>query len=101
MATRKTTPKTQLVTRGPKPVGMLTQLADGTTEAVTTTLGAVSTTLSVGAKSLEIVDIKLDAIKMEAWTDLMETKAESIATLISMGMSQEDILASYKEHGFK
>jgi len=76
------------------------QTFDTTLGAVNSTLKTVGTTLSVLSKSAEIVDIKLDELKLEAWGDLQETRQETFDRLRALGMPEEEIQESFKYYNF-
>lgn len=107
MATTSRTKATKAATalaampRRRKEPGMVTETLNTTVGSLHTTLKTVNTTLSVVSKSAEIIDIKLDEIKLEAWADLQETRAETFAQLSAFGMTEEEIKESYAAHGFK
>lgn len=93
--------KTQPITIQRRRPGLVAETFNTGTEAVRTTLSTVNTTLQLVSKSAEIVDIKLDEIKLESWADLQETRVATFARLSQMGMSEEDIRTSFDAHGFK
>lgn len=84
-----------------KEPGIVTETIRTTVGSLHTSLKTVSTTLSVVSKSAEIIDIKLDEIKLEAWADLQETRAQTFAQLSAFGMTEDEIKESYAAHGFK
>ena len=103
------TPETTVVVpnivRRPSMMRETSQLAMDTVATGLKTGKSLLNTTAVVAETLEktaeIIVIKLDEIKLEAWGDLQKTRAIVKADLLASGLTEEQIMESYRKYGFQ